>query len=728
MATNARSVDKRLALALTGVVIGGSWLAFAPASEAQAQSAQGDEIVVTAQRRATAVMDTPEALTAVRGETLEAIGGEGLADLPALAPSLTYSENFGISQIFIRGVGNSFFSPGGDPGVALYADGVYLSDQEATGVAFLDVERVEVLRGPQGALYGRNATGGAINIISRGPSSDPEASVSLAAGDFGRREADAVVSGALSPGLLARFAIQYRNLDGYADNELATGPSELDGEDSLAGRLTILADIGGGELALTLNALTQDDVGPGLKILADPTPQPAELLFGLRPSVSERDYISQISANERDVGSITAQWRRSIPGADLTVIADHRRSDRVITYDQDGTAATQSVTSLDTTSDQSSLDAYVASAGDGALEWLVGATYIAFDQSRTTTVSGALPGAFINPLLPVTTPVPFLFEGGGDLESRAWAVYGEGTLALTPRLSARVGLRYNSDEKSIDEFLNFFGPVTGSQSESWNEWSGRVGLEFRPTEDLLLYATASRGFKAGALNLGAFTPPVDPEIILNYEAGAKFTSADGRLDLSASVFTSDYADLQVVQIGPLSQILSNAAQASISGLELEGVLRPIEGLRVGLTASWLDASFDEFSATDQRRGFALFNLAGNQLPLTSEWQLGALVSYEWVAPGGGTFAATGNYSWRSEYFFTEFNTNDARQDSFGRLDLGLSWTAPSERWSVSAIGRNLTDETTIGSLSVVSPLLGSVRVAAIDPPRHFMVRLGYQFR
>ena len=714
----------------------GSVSVFSISAHASAQTAEPEEetisrlnaVIVTAQRRETAVMDTAETLTAVDAGTLQATGGDGIADLSALVPSLAYSENFGISQIFIRGVGNSFFSPGGDPGVALYADGVYLSDQEATGVAFLDVDRIEVLRGPQGALYGRNATGGAVNIVSKRPGSEPELRVSLTGGDFGRREAGAIASGEVAPGLATRLAVQYRQLDGYAKNEFAGGPDPLDGEESISARLTALVDVAGGDLSLTASVFSQDDAGPGLKILADAFPQPAELLYSVRPSASERDYISQVSENEREVAAFTAQWRRSFSGADLTVIGDVRRSDRSIIYDQDGTTQTQSVTQLETDSNQAGIEAYLVSDAGGPFEWLAGASYMAFDQSRTTTVDGFLPGAFLNPLLPINFPVAFLFEGGGDLEAKAAAVYGEAAYELTPALKVRAGLRYNSDEKSVDEFLNFFAPVTGSQEASWDEVSGKLTLEARPADSLLVYANASRGFKAGALNVGAFTPSVDPEIILNYEAGLKYAAPDGRIDLSAALFTSDYWDLQVVQIGPLSQILSNAAEASITGAEFEAVLRPAEDLSISLTGAWLDAQFDEFSATDQRRGFALFDLAGNALPLTSEWQFGVNASYGWRAPGGGRFAATGNYGWRSETFFTEFNTDDARQDAVGRLDLGLSWRGPSDRIGLSVFGRNVTDETVTGSMAIVSPLLGSVRVASLEPPRHFGVRLDYAFR
>jgi iron complex outermembrane recepter protein len=250
----------------------GSVSVFSINAHASAQTAEPEEeaisrlnaVIVTAQRRETTVMDTAETLTAVDADTLQATGGDGIADLSALVPSLAYSENFGISQIFIRGVGNSFFSPGGDPGVALYADGVYLSDQEATGVAFLDVDRIEVLRGPQGALYGRNATGGAVNIVSKRPGSEPELRVSLTGGDFGRREAGAIASGEVAPGLATRLAVQYRQLEGYAKTEFAGGPDSLDGEESISARLTALVDAGGGDLSLTASFFSQDDAGPGL--------------------------------------------------------------------------------------------------------------------------------------------------------------------------------------------------------------------------------------------------------------------------------------------------------------------------------------------------------------------------------------------------------------------------------------------------------------------------------
>lgn len=167
---------------------------------------QAEEIIVTAERRDASVQDTPLALSVLDGDRLRQGGNQGLTELAQQVPSLSFAQSFGISQIFIRGVGNNFFSPGGDPGVATYADGVYLSDQEATAVAFLDLERIEVLRGPQGALYGRNATGGAVNLVSVAPTDDFEGRVGIQLGNFGRMQGDAVLSGPLAAGSLRALA------------------------------------------------------------------------------------------------------------------------------------------------------------------------------------------------------------------------------------------------------------------------------------------------------------------------------------------------------------------------------------------------------------------------------------------------------------------------------------------------------------------------------------------
>jgi outer membrane receptor protein involved in Fe transport len=695
---------------------------------AEAPAADEAEIIVTAERRSSRVQDTPLALSVLAGDALRRGGNQGLTELAQQVPSLSFAQSFGIAQIFIRGVGNNFFSPGGDPGVATYADGVYLSDQEATAVAFLDLARVEVLRGPQGALYGRNATGGAVNLVASAPTEATEGRLGLTLGDYGRVQGDAVLSGGLGGGITARASVQYRRLNGFTRNELAGTPgarSRGDAENSLGGRLQVAVPVGEGRLLLSASGYTQDDAGPALKILADPFPQPAELLFGVRPSAAPRSFQSQGAVNRRDLWSVTARLEQPLGAADLVVIADTRGASRQITYDQDGTARSVATTTLDTDSRQSSLEAYLQGTA-GQLDWLAGATWLRFRQSRSTLVDGLLPGAFLDPSLPLTLPIAYAFAGGGTVVTEAVAGYVDGKWAVSDTVAIRLGGRYSHDLKRADEFLTFLAPtINGQQRRGWGEWSGKAGIDFTPAKGTLLYASVARGFKSGALNVGAFTPPVDPEINVTLEAGARLSGRNWTLNLTG--YTSDYSGLQIVQVGPLSQILANAASARISGVEAEASLKPVSRLTLTLSGSWMDAGFGTFVSTDQRRGFQAFNVSGNRLPLTSRWQGSLAAAYRAPVAGGSSVELNGRVQWRSDYYFTEFNTADARQAGFARLDLGAAWTSADDKWVVNIFARNLTDRRVLSSLAVVSPLLGSVRVASLEAPRHFGIGLERRF-
>jgi outer membrane receptor protein involved in Fe transport len=703
-------------------------MAGAGAAAEVASTDDAAEIVVTAERRSSRLAETPLALSVLQGDALRRGGNQGLTELAQQVPSLSFAQSFGIAQIFIRGVGNNFFSPGGDPGVATYADGVYLSDQEATAVAFLDLARVEVLRGPQGALYGRNATGGAVNLVAAVPTNVLDGRLGLTLGDFGRVQGDAVLSGPLGGGVTARASVQYRRLNGFTRNELAGtagARSRGDAEDSLGGRLQVAVPLGAGRLLLSASGYTQDDAGPALKILADPFPQPAELLFGVRPSSDPRSIQSQGAVNRRDLWSVTARLEQPLGGADLVVIADTRGSNRLITYDQDGTARSVATTTLDTDSRQSSLEAYLQ-GNEGSLDWLAGGTWLRFRQSRSTRVDGLLPGAFLNPALPLNFPIPYAFDGGGTVTTEALAGYADGKWGVSDTVAIRLGGRYSHDLKRASEFLTFLAPtINGQQRRGWGEWSGKAGIDVTPAKGSLLYASVARGFKSGALNVGAFTPPVEPEINLTLEAGARLSGRNWTLNLTG--YTSDYSDLQIVQVGPLSQILANAASARINGVEVEASLKPVSRLTLTLSGSWMDAGFSRFVSTDQRRGFQAFDVSGNRLPLTSRWQGTLAAGWRTPLAGGSNLDLNGRLQWRSAYFFTEFNTADARQPGFARIDLGAAWTSADDKWVVNVFARNLTDRRVLSSLAVVSPLLGSVRVASLEPPRHFGIGLERRF-
>ncbi len=244
---------------------------------------------------------------------------------------------------------------------------------------------------------------------------------------------------------------------------------------------------------------------------------------------------------------------------------------------------------------------------------------------------------------------------------------------------------------------------------------------------MLAYVNLARGFKSGAINLGALTPPVKPETVDNVEVGLKSSFWDRRGQLNLAGFASRYHDLQVLQIGAISQILSNAAKAQIAGFEAEGLLKPVSGLTLRATAAYNDATYDRFVTPDVRRGLAAVDVSGNRLPLVSKTQASVGAEYEHAVAGRFVAVASADYAWRGRYYFTEFNTPDALQKAYGKLDLAASIRPEDGRWRLYAFLRNATDRRAIGSMAIVSPLLGSVRMVNLIPPRHFGVGLDVNF-
>jgi iron complex outermembrane recepter protein len=722
------------ALLVRGVILAAASMALPAAAQTAPVAASDDaiaEIVVTAQKRDSVLQKTPDTITAITGAALTARGQNTLTDIANLVPNTSFSANFGISQIFIRGIGNNFYSPGGDPGVAFYNDGIYVSDQEGTNVALYDLDRIEILRGPQGALYGRNATGGAINVISAAPTDILKGGVSATFGDYGRAESEGFLSGKVGGSITARLSYQVKSLSGFTRNELAGQPGALDRFDDLksqAIRLQVATPLfGDDELRLIGSYYHQDDNGPASKVLADPFPQPAELLFGARPSLDPRSLKSTFGGNKREVYGVAGQYHRSFGDKEFTLLGGWRRSKHDISYDQDGTVALQSTTQLVTGSDDYSVEARLASPTDGPFDWLIGATYLDFTQDRITSVFTAIPLGFVVPGAPLNIPFNVNFSSGGTVHSQSIAGYVDTHYRFTDRLRLSAGFRYTNDKKSADEFVNFLGVQKASPSDRWSNLSGKIGLDYQASDDVLAYASVAKGFKSGAINLGALTPPVSPETVWNGEIGLKTSFLDRRAQLNVAAFYSDYRDLQVLQIGALSQILSNAAKAHIGGIEVEGILKPVRGLTINANASFLDATYKDFVTPDARRQLASVDVSGNQLALTSKFQANLGVEYRATLAGGAEITPRVDFAYRSKYYFTEFNTADAMQDSYGKLDAAITYTPAKGGWRLFAWVHNITDVNVTGSMAIVSPLLGSVRVVNLIPPRNFGVGAGMSF-
>lgn len=709
----------------------------AAAPPAGAQTAEGgalQSIVISAEKRLTTLDKTPEAVSAISGSRLTEMGANGIEDVVGLVPNVSFSTAFGIAKINIRGVGYNY----GDPGVATYVDGSYVSDLFSANSGLFDLQRVEVLRGPQGALYGRNATGGAVNFISARPTQKLQGQASLLMGNHGRKEAEGFVSVPLGgSGTSARLSFQRKEHDGYTANTLAgqsfggvlpgsgatVAPDRVDDQKTQSLRLQTLSDLGGGgSLRLIAGHHRQDDAGALYAVL----PQPAQnslYLFNVSPGGNRFVTSSNGQSTLVDATSLQAIYERPIGGGTLTVTASHRKSKADYFSDGDATPALVSTSRLASRTTDQSIDAHLASDDGGALQWLVGATWLRVQGRADNTFVQRLSLKMFNPLAPAANGVPSWQLLGGDATTESSAVYADLRWALTPTLALRGGARVSRDDKHVSEFqTNVLTNATRSATPSagWTSTPGNVGVEWAASKDTLVYGKLSRGFKAGAINVGLLQASVvEPETVTSAELGAKTTFLGKRGALSVALFNSEYKNYQMFQITALSAALINAPKARISGLEAELLLRPLPSLTLGLNLGLMDPTYREFSNTSSRNPAAgAQNLAGRQLINVSKSQ--ASLSADWSqAIGGFTASVRGDYVWRDRFYFTEFNDADVMQPAYGVLNLAASIRPTGGAWKLYAQVRNAADTTAYTNVTVSGTPNAGHRTASYIPPRTY---------
>lgn len=744
-----RPANDVAALFLGALLLGAAGSAAAqtsPPAPATADEGQLERITITAEKRLSLLDTTPAAVTALSGGKLADQGLTGFADVTTLVPNTSFTTGQGAAQLFIRGIGNVFILAGGDPGVALYADGAYVSDQTSSNVALFDLQRVEVLRGPQGALYGRNATGGAMNLISAAPTSTFQARAGVLFGDHGRLESEGFISGPLfgEGSTRLRLSYQVKGYDGYTRNPLAgtssgpvlpggkptTGPKALDDMDSQAFRLQSATDVGDGQLRLIAGHYREKDAGPSMPVLVDPV-MFSGLLFGVLPSTDPRVVKSQGSSNLVEVNSLLAGWEQPLGWATLSASASvrHSRADRA--WDSDVTESLTASSGFATKSDDTSLDIHLSSDDNGPFTWLVGATHLQFDQTQDIDISTQLPSVLFG-FPPPLFPVGVQFALGGTVKTRSSAVYTDLRYALSPSLSVLAGLRFNSDEKrSIEHqaISPLAPPVTGyALKDSWDSTPGSLGVEYKIDKSSLVYARYAHGFKSGAVNLGSLQARmVKPESADSIELGYKTDFWARRGTFSGALFSTRYKDMQVSQVGLTTVELTNASQARIDGAEIELQLRPLPPLTLGLALGLMDPTYTDFVNVDLRNApTAPVNVKGNQLAQVSK--ANAAVNAEYSA-NLGSYKATlrADYVWRDKVYFTEFNTPDAVQGAYGLVNLSASLRPAQGGWKLYGFVKNAADTTAITSMSIASPLLGAARQVTYTPPRQFGVGASIDF-
>lgn len=742
------------------VLLAGSALAGSLCAAPVFADAKIEKVVVTAQKRLEDVQKVPISVKALTGDQLDERGINGFADLKYQVPSLTFGgqvtggENF----ITLRGVGNENLTGGGDPGVAYHSDGVYLGRTVGVDETFFDVDRVEVLRGPQGTLYGRNSTGGAINVITRKPVlGEFEGAVDVTVGDYGFFRTRAMVNIPLGDNVAARVAGVVNQRDGFQENLLspaACGDCEGDAADNFNLRGHLYFKLSDRANLLISGAVFENNEPVGFKI-EEPFPATGFLGFnryvGALPNPTDprqvrKDFVESLDMNTSSI-SATLNWD-IFSGATLTSITGFQKLHWNQATDGDGSELPIAFTEYwKNDSDQISEELRLASTGEGAYKWLIGVFLYkeTVDQGFRFVETGY--NTFAGPaVLPGNL---FTFTNGGTIETQSYAIFGQndyrfenGLFGLPTTLTA--GLRYTDDTKKVDDFLDFifFGacappiiPNPGgfcaakSVENSWNTLTGRGGIQLETSEDVMWYFTASRGYRSGGSLVGNFPGTYDPEYIWNYELGLKSLLADGKVQFNAAAFYNDYTDIQVFIQDIAGSRIENAAAATVKGIEIDAVAKPSDDFTLNFGFAWLDATYDSYLTADSRaeEPAAPRELGGNRLNRTPEFTVVLGAQYDW-AMSWGIISARADFLWQDEVFFRAQNLAADRQEAYTKTDLRLIYSQPDGAFKAEAFVQNLEDEDVVNNIVLpVQTLGGPTSQITLNPPRTIGLRVSAAF-
>lgn len=665
------------------------WLAGAAAGAiaavmATSAYADGVEVVtVTASKRETSLQQTPLAITALSGDALNAAQVNTSSDLQLQVPSFVMSTNVIQGEAYIRGIGTDISSIAADPSVAFMIDGIYLPRLSTSLQDIYDVQRVEVVKGPLGTLYGRNATGGVVNIVTNQPDSTPSLDADVLYGNYDDFRVRIAANGAINDAMDARVSLIRHSRDGYVKNVFLGGT--VDPQDTWAGRGSLLVHISD-DVSLQLSADFSDDKGaPASAVRVLSTDAPA-LFFG--GTVTNDPY--KVNENLRNTVnnnqygySGKLSWNAGF--ADFTSLTSFRHSSFKLILDLDGTESNWFTHEPDTQgSDTFSQEFQLASKTGGALDWILGAYY--FNEDANSNYNLFLPLFAVN-LNPVSTNT-----------TNAYAVYGEATYHLTDQLSFTAGLRYSDEHKKTAVTMQTFGTPFASFAgkKSWSAVTPKFGVQYNVDDDVMLYASATKGFKSGGFNSTAIQTPqsFNPEFVWSYEGGVKTTLWDGRAIFNVSAFYYDYSDLQVNKYDAVNIVtIENAAQATIKGLEIETQIKPTDALTLGANVSLLDPEYGEFITIDPDHPLLGYqNLKGNQLVRAPKFTANVSAAYTFDLESLGSLTARTNYYYRSRAYFTPYNDNAVSQEGFGLWNASLQFDSSDGRWFTSVYMNNITDQ------------------------------------
>lgn len=723
--------------------------AWAQSADAQTQQPQTEAttlggVTVTARKREETLQEVPVAVTAFTPEALDRLAVDDLGDLDAQVPNLTvYAARGSSSTItaYIRGIGQSDPLWGVDPGVGIYMDDVYIARPQGALLDVFDVERIEVLRGPQGTLYGKNTIGGAIKYVSRGLSREFDGFASVTVGNYDQLDVKAAVGGPLgSESLRGRIAVASLNRDGFGEN-VRTGQDVSDKE-ILAFRGQLGAWIGDDvDIQFAFDWMDDQSGVRGARMLAPNRFAPTQAPMDDRYDV--RNGMPNVNDTTMKGASATVNWRASEDWVFKYVLAK-RESDTETNIDFDTLPNIIADVKAFYADEQVSHELQANYDAGGRARGVMGV--YAFD--------GEAGGQVLNNFFNLS-----FGDTQGTVYTESVAVYADWTFDLTERLTLDVGARYTDEKKRARVLNRCYSDATFSQLAvrcaannptpiaanfdkriDFQNLSPKVSLDWQATDGIMLYALATRGFKSGGYNIRAqatavprSAEPFDDEVVDSYEVGSKMAFLDDTLFLNLAYFHNRYKDIQLSVFTAYDSNgdgtndaffgdFTNAGAGTVRGFEVEYQWLPTEHWLLTGNLAWLDAEYDEFM-------YAGVNIADEQ-EFTNAPKFSGAVNLEYRTDiGAGNLAARVGYSYQDDVVATtEIVRTGARpitQDAYGLVNAGVTWRSGGP-WSVTVQGTNLTDKEYRTTGYNLQSALG-VLTGFYGPPRQYAVTVRYDF-
>ncbi|MGE0115710.1 MAG: TonB-dependent receptor [Steroidobacteraceae bacterium] len=654
--------------------------------------AQLEEVVVTAQRYAESLQKTPVSVVAVSGDELQTLGVANLETLDSFIPNFSAGFGQGYSNwavLTIRGVGGGEGFLYQDPSVGIYIDDVYYPRAQGAMLDLIDVEQVEVLRGPQGTLFGRNTSGGAVRYISKKPERELSGNITGSVGNLKRRDMQSIANIPLSDTLSSRFTFASKSSDGFV-TRLNDGVK--------MGDLNVVAVRGQlrwqptaqWDINLSADSIRTFDHGVARKItLIDTTDlYPTRLGNpGFNASLVTPSLYTVVGGdpdkNENESNGLTGTIQYDVNNnLSIKSLTGYRYSNATNIQDWDQTPFLLFTANTKFNfSNESQEFQFNGNSFEDRLKWVAGLYYF-HEKAHQNGVRN-------DPVEPPNNPEI------RDLDTTSYAAFGQGTFKLTDHLGATAGIRWSHDDK---KYFSLRGPFSGSNSGNWTSITPRFGLNYQIADDMMSYVSAAKGFKSGGFNdtprsgqLNNGINPYGPENLWTYESGIRSEFANRRIRFNGTFFYTDYKDIQTLGsffdpvLGTVILVTQNAAAATVKGIELETQVRVTSGLVMRLSGGWTDARYDDVTGA-------------TTLTLNTPFQRTPKYSYTAGATYDHSLAHNDKLSFNIDYSWKDDQTNSNNENlyvvlpAYGLLSSRVTYSPQSDKWKVSLFGTNLLNK------------------------------------